>query len=216
VAARRAAAIVAVTPAVRRGYERFGRCETIPPFLPDTEVRAPAPEPSEDVVMVAGLLDLERKGLDLALAAMDRLRQVRSEARLILVGGWVDPARARSLPGYCEATGRLGSDELRAILGAVGCCLIPSLWEEFGYAGLEALAAGTPVACSPLPAYEGLTGGGVFLARSREPQALADELEAALAATSFEFPPECRASVAVPRLVELYEETFGASRTAAG
>ena len=206
-AARRAKAIVAVTEAVRHGYGRYGRCELIPPFLPDESVQEPIGVRGRDVVMVAGQLDLERKGLPLALAAMDRVNEARGGARLLLVGDWIDPGRRAALPEFCEATGRLSPSEVRSIFKTAGCCLIPSLWEEFGYAGLEALAARVPVACAPLPAYEGL-GGGVFRAGSRDPADLAAQIEAALDAEPFEFPPQCRASVAIPRLLALYEEVF--------
>jgi glycosyltransferase involved in cell wall biosynthesis len=207
-AVRRVGAIVAPTEAVQRGYESLVRSELIPPFLPDERVREPAAERGSEVVMVAGQLDHERKGLDLALAAMAELRERRDDARLVLVGNWMDPSRPDSLPEFCEARGRLTPDELHATFSAAGCCLIPSLWEEFGLSGLEALAAGAPVACAPLPGYEGLAGGGVFRAESRDPIDLAAQIEAALEVRSFEFPAECRASIAVPRLLALYEEIF--------
>jgi glycosyltransferase involved in cell wall biosynthesis len=207
-ALRRVRAVVAPTRAVHRGYAKYGRCELIPPFLPDAKIRAPSARRGSEVVMVAGQLDHERKGLDLALAAMKQVRERREDARLVLVGNWIDPSRPSSLPEFCEARGRLTPDELHATFAQAGCCLIPSLWEEFGLSGLEALAAGAPVACTPLPGYEGLAGGGVFRARTREPADLANQIEAALGASSFEFPAECRSSAGVPRLLALYEEIF--------
>lgn len=209
VAARRAATIVAVTPAVEQGLDRLGRCELIPAFIPDEAIGPTKPVRRRDVVMVAGVLDLERKGLDLALEAVGRVHETLEDVRLVLVGDWRDRGRAGSLPDLCEARGRLAQGELRAALeaGGCGCCLIPSLWEEFGYSGLEALAAGIPVACTPLPAYEGLGGGGVFMTESRDAGQLAGQILAALGARDFEFPAECRASTAIPRIVDTYEET---------
>jgi hypothetical protein len=160
--------------------------------------------------MVAGALDLERKGLDLALHAVSLARDTVPDASLILVGDWIDAGRRNSLPDFCEARGRLDPGEVQAAFAVAGCCLIPSLWEEFGYSGIEALATGIPVACTPLPGYEGLSGGGVFRAMTREPAHLAKEMVSALDASSFEFPAECRASVAVPRILNLYESAFGA------
>lgn len=208
-AARRASAIAAVTPAVRRSYSRFGRCEHIPPFLDDATISPPRPERNNDVVMVAGALDLERKGLDLALGAMAILRERVEDARLVLIGDWIDAGRSRALPGFCETRGRLSPAEVSAAFAAAGCCLIPSRWEEFGYVGLEALAAGVPVVTTPLPGYEGLSGGGVFATSGWEAGRLADQVAAALAATEFGFPPECRASDAVPRILDLYRTAFG-------
>jgi glycosyltransferase involved in cell wall biosynthesis len=208
-AARRSGAIVAVTREAREGFGRFGPCEFIPPFLEDSLVAPSWPHRSHDIVMVAGFLDLQRKGLDLALQAVSLLRDTVSDARLILIGDWIDGGRRGALPDFCEARGRLDREDLRATFADAGCCLISSLWEEFGYSGLEALAAGIPVASTPLPGYEGLSGGGVYMARTRDPSDLAREIAAALDATGFEFPDECRASVAIPRIVGLYESTFG-------
>lgn len=210
-AARRSRGIVAVTPAIQSSYARFGRCEFIPPFLKDSLVTPARSERGHDVVMVAGMLDLPRKGLELALQAFPLIRERYEDARLILVGDWVDQERRQALPDFCEARGRLDSKELQATFAAAGSCLIPSLWEEFGYSGLEALAAGTTLATAPLPGFEGLSGGGIFVAESREPAAMARQITAALDAGGHEFPAECRASVAVPRLLSLYEQAFEAS-----
>lgn len=210
VAARRSGAVVAVTEAVREGFGRIARrCEFIPPFLEDDAIVPPRPNRPHDIVMVAGALDLPRKGLDLALQAVARVRDAVPGARLILIGDWIDSSRRASLPDFCLAEGPLPTEEVRAAFGAAGCCLVPSLWEEFGYAGLEALAMGTPVACSPLPGYEGLSGGGVFMAKSATPDQLARQAIAALGATEFEFPVECRGSVAIPRIVALQRSVFG-------
>lgn len=208
VAAVRAGAVVAVTPAVREGYRRFGRCEYIPPFLDDAEIAPARPGRSKDVVLVAGHLDLARKGLDLAIEAIALVRESVPEARLVLVGGWVDESRAESLPAFCEAVGKMTPAEVTETFAATGCALIPSLWEEFGYSGLEALAAGTPVATSPLPGYQGLSGGGAFAAAERTPAAMAAAITAALGTGAFEFPAECRASNAIPRILALYDEVF--------
>jgi glycosyltransferase involved in cell wall biosynthesis len=208
-AARRSGAIVAVTQEAREGFDRFGRCEFVPPFLEDGLIVPSRSHRSHDIVMVAGFLDLQRKDLGLALQAVSLLRETVSDTRLILVGDWIDPGRADTLPDFCEARGRLDPADLQAAFAVAGCCLISSRWEEFGYSGLEALAAGIPVASTPLPGYEGLSGGGVFMAGTREPADLAREIAGALDATTFEFPAECRASVAIPRILGLYESTFG-------
>lgn len=90
-AARRSGAIVAVTQAVQKGFDRFGGYEFIPPFLEDGLIAPTRPHRPHDIVMVAGVLDLERKGLDLALQAVSLVRNTVPDARLILVGDWIDP-----------------------------------------------------------------------------------------------------------------------------
>ena len=200
-AARRATVVTAVTPEVQAAFAGRGRpCELVRPFLADEALAAPRRERSQDVVMAAGALDLPRKGLELALAACERVRATVPEMRLVLIGAWVDEARRAALPEFCEARGRVSRDEVAAAFAAAGCVLVPSLWEEFGYVGLEALASGTPVVCTPGVPYGGLSGGGVFQAATATAEALADQIRAALAVEDFEYPAECRASVAVPQL----------------
>lgn len=82
---------MAVTQAVQKGFDRFGRYEFIPPFLEDGLIAPTRPHRPHDIVMVAGVLDLERKGLDLALQAVSLVRNTVPDARLILVGDWIDP-----------------------------------------------------------------------------------------------------------------------------
>ncbi len=208
VAALRSNAIVAVTPAVREGLRRFGNCEFVPPFIADDQIAPAIASRPADVVLVAGTLDMPRKGLDLALEAVATARVTAPELRLILVGDWEDDERRRSLPDFCEARGRLTPEEVRDSFRSAGCCLIPSLWEEFGYSGLEALAAGVPLACAPLPGFEGLSGGGVFMAETRGGDDLARQIVAALEVPTFEFPSECRSSEAIRRITALYEIAF--------
>jgi glycosyltransferase involved in cell wall biosynthesis len=210
IAARRASAIVAVTEAVKDGLSRFDRrTEVIPCFLPDDLITAPLPERSHEVVMVGLAIDSPRKGLTVAVEAVERARETVPEARLVLIGQWVDPTGQASLPDFCDVRGRMEPSDLRDVLRQAGCVLIASRWEEFGYAGLEALAAGAPVVCGPLPAYDGMSGGGVHVARDRSPAALAEQIVAAFECDRFEFPAECRASVAIPRLLDLYRAVQG-------
>jgi glycosyltransferase involved in cell wall biosynthesis len=209
VAVRRASAIVAVTRAVQKGVRRHRhRVELIPCFIDDDAID-PQPVESSDILFVARGVDLSRKGLDLAIQTVARARREASDARLVIVGGWADVARQDALPEFCEVRGTLSREELREALREAGCLLVASRWEEFGYVGLEALAVGTPVASAPLPAYDGISGGGVFMARQRSPYALAREVETALRCRTFEFPAECRSSVAIPTLVALYAAISG-------
>jgi glycosyltransferase involved in cell wall biosynthesis len=99
--------------------------------------------------------------------------------------------------------------EVGELLASSGCCLISSSWEEFGYSGLEALAAGTPLACPPLPGFEGLASDGIVVAERRDPQSLATAIRRALEVEWFEFPVSCRSSVALPRIERLYRELAG-------
>lgn len=201
----RSAAVVAVTPAVRDGVAGSGRrTELIPPFLADDRVRPGPAERSSDFVFVARGLDDPRKGLSEAIDAVSRVRDTVPSAGLILVGSWSDAAASDALPGFCDVRGELTGEEVQGVLRGAGGLIIASSWEEFGFVGLEALAVGTPVVCGPLPAYERMSGGGVFPAATRTGVALAEQALAALRAAPFDFPAECRASTAIPALLGLY------------
>ena len=54
--------------------------------------------------------------------------------------------------------GRVGDDTLRDLFAHARCVAYPSLWEGFGLVAGEALAAGTPVVCSDIPALREVAG----------------------------------------------------------
>lgn len=206
VAARRAAAIVAVTKSVATAASAYKRPTTwIPAFLPDHLVVPAGPNRSQDVVMVANVVDDPRKGVEVAVDAIAEVRRELPEVRLVLVGNWSGRIGRDALPSFCEVTGHLSREEVYATLAGARCCILPSRWEEFGFVGLEALAVGTPVVCGPLPAFDEISGGGVCRASERSAAALAEQIQRAFAIESFDYPSECRASTAVPRTIDVYE-----------
>jgi glycosyltransferase involved in cell wall biosynthesis len=206
IAARRAAAIVAVTNTVATAASAYRRPTTwIPAFLPDRVV-VPSPRPrSQAVVMVANVVDDPRKGVELAIAAVAEVQRDLPGLRLVLVGDWSGRIRHDSLPSFCEVTGHLSREDVASTLGGARCCILPSRWEEFGFVGLEALAVGTPLVCGPLPAFDEMTGGGVCRASERSAAALSEQIRRAFALESFDYPTECLASTAVPRTIDVYE-----------
>jgi glycosyltransferase involved in cell wall biosynthesis len=204
-ACRRADAVIAVTGEVERSLVgRAAQVVLIPPFLPDEWIEPGPPSRSMDCLMIANGMDSPRKGVDLAVEAVRHARARVRGIRLVLVGAWHDPARMQRLPDFCDARGRLPRRDVRELLRGAGCCIVPSRWEEFGYVGLEALAAGTPVVCGPLPGLTGRGTTGVLVAPVREAAVFAERLLAALALDGFEYPLEARASWAVPRILEVY------------
>ena len=212
--AYRRASVVALSRAVQRDVHRRGhQAAWIPPFIPDQQIRDSHGGRSRACVLIARWLDTPRKDVDLAIAATGLLAAELPGLQLLLVGGWRDPARAQRLPSHCRTLGVRSPEEITELLGAAGCCVISSTWEEFGYSGLEALAAGTPLACTPLPGFEGLDSDGVVVAHRRDPAALADAIRHALEVEAFEFPANCRASVAVPRIEALYQQLTDKSRS---
>jgi glycosyltransferase involved in cell wall biosynthesis len=210
-ACRRASSIVAVTREVERALaNRYDDVEWIPPFLPDEAVLPPAPERSHDCVMIANSLDGPRKNLPLAVETMREVRDRFPRARLILVGDWIDETARKALPAFCVASGRIPRDELPALLSRAGCCILPSVWEEFGYVGLEALAAGAPLVCGPgARGFHDLDTNGVIVTRSYDPRAFASAVGEAITLRDFRFPSACRASDAVPRILATYDRARG-------
>lgn len=211
---RRARAVVAVTQEVQRALGRVGvTAHWIPPFIEDDEIAETTAERELTCVMVARYLDDPRKGLATAIEAVEGARRLRPGLRLVLAGGWRDPRAADQLPGFCVQAGILDAAGVRAALRGAGCCLVPSHWEEFGYAGIEALAAGAPLVVSPLPAFDGMVVEGLFSTDPADPAAWASAILQALSVEQVEFPGVFRASVGIPRLLDIYERVAGPAGT---
>jgi glycosyltransferase involved in cell wall biosynthesis len=78
-------------------------------------------------------------------------------------------------PGY------VGDDELPALYGAADLFVHPSLHEGFGLTALEAMACGTPVACSDASALPEVTDGAAVLFDAEDAAGIAAVLGALLA-----------------------------------
>ncbi|MFI5119673.1 MAG: glycosyltransferase family 4 protein [Thermoanaerobaculia bacterium] len=94
------------------------------------------------------------KNLDGLLAAWPRVRAAHPALSLVLAG--VEPGR--TLPEGAKAVGWVPEEDLPALLAGARALVLPSFAEGFGLPVLEAQAAGTPVACSDLPALREAAG----------------------------------------------------------
>jgi len=94
---------------------------------------------AEFVVFFAGS-GWERKGLRHAIAAVNGLR---TPATLLVAGR----GETRGLPqsGRVKFLGPLAGDRMRAMFGAADAFVLPTLYDPFSNACIEALAAGLPV-----------------------------------------------------------------------
>jgi glycosyltransferase involved in cell wall biosynthesis len=166
--AERSDALVPCSRAVldwARGIWRLDgvRTEVIPNFVDVEEIRrlAAADEPpagfpeAGPVVLFSGRLE-SRKGVHVLADAMRSVWSVREDAQLVLVGadsGWRQGSMAdhvQELAGrrraQVHALGHQPPEQLFPALVAADIVALPSLWEAFGVAALEAMALGkTPI-----------------------------------------------------------------------
>jgi glycogen synthase len=100
------------------------------------------------LVLAARLV--HEKGVQVALAALPRLRREFPGTRLLVAGTgpMADELRAstRRLGDAVQWAGFVPEHQLAALLGAADAVLVPSLYEPFGLVALEAAAAGAPLA----------------------------------------------------------------------
>ena len=98
--------------------------------------------------------DKPHKNLDGLLAAWPRVRAVHPALSLRLAG----VAPGRGLPEGATALGWVPDAELPALVAGARALVLPSFAEGFGLPVIEAQAAGTPVACSDIPALREAAG----------------------------------------------------------
>jgi phosphatidylinositol alpha-mannosyltransferase len=124
-----------------------------------------------------------RKGLDVLIHAMRRLRDL--DARLVVAGEGPEAIAAKalalSLRVQVHWLGRLGEEELPRVYRAADVYCAPGLGgESFGIVLLEAMAAGTPVVCSDLPAFRSVAGDAASFSTPGSARSLAGALRAVL------------------------------------
>lgn len=128
------------------------------------------------------------KNLPLLIEAFARLHLALPEARLVVVGA-ADPR----YPAAAEAARRLGINEFIDWKGYVDArrlaeayrqasvYVLPSRYEGFGLTVLEAMACGTPVVCSDIPALREVAGEAALFVPPGDADALAAAIRRLLA-----------------------------------
>jgi len=173
-AMRLAARVIAVSEATKReilafGPEHSGKVEVIPNgveerFFLDGEERnsearrgpaGPSLPPSfkGPYLLFVGN-DKPHKNLEGLFAALASIRKNVPDVELFLAG----VAASRPVPPGVRAFGFVADADLPPLLRGARALVLPSFAEGFGLPVAEAMAAGTPVACSDLPALREVAG----------------------------------------------------------
>jgi glycosyltransferase involved in cell wall biosynthesis len=107
-----------------------------------------------DHVLFLGRIDVQQKGLDLLL---DAVAQHRPELPLIIAGSGTKHEE-RKLSGLAAGAGvqvtvvgRVGGRQKEELLRSCAYVVVPSRYETFSLAALEAMTYGKPIVCFDLP-----------------------------------------------------------------
>lgn len=151
---------------VHRSFDvPWSRIEVIPEPFPAARWRStltPAARQGRRVLIVAHLY--RRKRVLDVIAAWPRVLRAHPDAELDIAGDGPELAsvrRAASGLGGVRVLGHVSPDRLRALYARADVAVSASAHETFGYAVLEALAAGLPVVIAAAPAVVELCDGAV-------------------------------------------------------
>jgi phosphatidylinositol alpha-mannosyltransferase len=104
-----------------------------------------------------GRVDEPRKGLDVLLAAFDKLRRDRPHLRLLIAG----PGDIDDVPAGVTVLGQVSDADKARAFRSVDVFVAPNTGgESFGIILLEAMAAGTPIVASDLDAFRRVLDDG--------------------------------------------------------
>lgn len=178
-AARKSAIVLTVSEASKQALVETLRCPpekiVVTPNGIDEIFFRPGPrtESYGRYVLYAGN-DFPHKNVQGVLAAFELLRKNDPELRLVITG-----AKFRSLHGRegVQFTGFVTIEDLAALYRGAQVVLLPSFEEGFGLPALEAMAAGTPVVVSNIPALLEVTGEAALHADPHSAESIAAAVE---------------------------------------
>ncbi len=83
--------------------------------------------------------------------------------------------------------------------------MISSIFEEFGYVGLESLSMGAPIVLGPLPGYDGISAPCI-ITTDLNSEKMAEGIRKAVNSGRAKFPLECTGRFAVNQYREVFQE----------
>jgi alpha-1,3-rhamnosyl/mannosyltransferase len=191
----RAARLITVSAAVRDelaayGYASPDRVRVVhhgAGQLEDLPVETPPAGLPERYGLHVGTLE-PRKNIGRLLEAWRLLGELMEDRPvLVLCGGygWQTgtirrQVEAATAAGWVWHPGYVTSGQLAALYRQAEVVVFPSLYEGFGLPAIEALAAGTPLVCSDIPALREVAGEAALYAPADSPQLLAEKLHRVL------------------------------------
>lgn len=190
---RRVAAIVCPSEAAKRDVLRFagveesrvhaiyhGVDERFRPLASDrvAEVRRGLGLDGEPLLLHVGT-GIFYKNVAATLETLYALRASGLEAKIAIVGAPLgdrdrELCRRLRLNDAVRELGTVDDQRLVELYNAADVLLFPSFAEGFGWPVLEAMACGTPVVASDIPALREVGGDAVLYGSPRDPRALAD------------------------------------------
>jgi len=116
------------------------------------------------------------KGVLALIKSMEKVREIFSDAFLIMVGPGCDPVKSDPSKGIiCD--GILTEEELCAYLAVADIFVLPSIRSEgFGIALLEALAAGKPIIAGNLPSFREVAQNSAIYVDGKNPESIAQAI----------------------------------------
>ena len=152
---RSASAVTALSDTAAAGVEEVGRrkAAVLPPGVRLDHFAPVAATASEPRVLFVSDASERRKGLDVAVAAVAKLRQRRRDVRLVIAGpgdaSWALDQHP-ALDGAVDVLGVGNRSDLPKLYASSAVTVLPSTEEAFGLVLIESLACGTPVVASDL------------------------------------------------------------------
>lgn len=153
----------------------------------DDDAFTHAQKPDADKIGFIGRIEINQKGLDTLIQAFSILKAENFPFKALLIGGGKDEPVLRKmidklgLHDSIELTGRLGTERF-ARLGECRIVCMPSRFEGWGIAAIEAAAEGIPVIASNIEGLsEAVVDGETGILIQASPEKLAESIKNLLA-----------------------------------